>query len=780
MKKSLLNLLGVAVISYSFHAYAAGVGGVNVESSLGQPLNAQIELLSVDNAEKASLVARLASVDAYESRGLDYPFDNKFKFTIENHADGTASIRVTSSQAINEPFVSLLVDVNWASGKLLREFTFLLNSVSDTTHSFPAPNVQPVAPIAAGVAPQPLSEESAPAPVVEKPAPKMIAKPFAAEKSASSDSIKVQSGDSLNKLAQQNAVEGVSLERMIVALYRANAKQFDGKNMNRIKTGKILRMPDEQDLAAISDPEAKKEIRVQVQNWNAYRQQLASALPRHAGQATTGQVSTGKISSSVVDSTPVAKESAKEVLKLSKGIAPTEKVVSAGKGNVAQEQKNAAQEDAIAQAKAAEEERKRVAMLESNLQEIKRLAELKSQSAALLSAASAVAAPVESAVPVVSAVSAVTATSDVVAASVVPPVSAVQATPQPAAKSSLVERLLAKPIYLLGGLFALMGLAGLAVVLRRRKAAATSTPAAVSTESNDAVAEEPVALDTLPASDNVVATQVEPNDRPASLSADDPISEADLFLSFGRDAQAEDILKEALLADPSNDLVKLKLLEIYAKNQNKPAFEKIARELKASGSGDTWSRARSMGQKLDPTNRLYDEGFADVDTANSLNDQAAFDANALDAADSDANEVHAAMDLDVGTESSSAAMSNELTDSAADTAADNATLDAHAADAASGDEMDFSLDFPVEAEAAPASKPAEFDFSSINLDLNDAPVANAATAEDFSEVETKLDLAKAYQEMGDSVGAREILAEVLRDGSAEQREAAETILSQLS
>ncbi|MFM2407848.1 MAG: hypothetical protein RL358_590 [Pseudomonadota bacterium] len=854
MKKSLLNLLGVAAISYSVHAYAAGVGGINVESSLGQPLSANIELLSIDKAEKASLVARLASVDAYKSRGLDYPFGNKFKFAIESHANGTSSIHVTSSQAVNDPFVSLLVDVNWASGKLVREFTFLLDPVGYQVEPLPSPVVQTVAPIVAVVPeksaptipvvrPAPVEaegmvfvsvEQEEPALVGQKPARKATSKSLVAEKTGESDSIKVQRADNLSKLAQQNAVTGVSLERMMVALYRANAKQFDDKNMNRIKTGKILRMPDGLELAAISDAEAKKEIRVQVQDWNGYRQQLASALPRNVAQATHAQVSTGKVSSNVVDSTPVVKESAKEVLKLSKGLAPTEKVVSAGKGVLTQEQKSAAQEDLIAQSKAADEQRGRVALLEKNLKEIQHLAELKTQAAALLPAASAVATPVAtSAVLAVSAVSAVSVTSGVLATSAVMPASAVRAMPKPVVPEvTLMDQLRGDPMYLAGSLLALLGLGGLSVALRRRKAALKSVLAAA--EKKDFGSETGrIAIPEIPSPDNGDFTQtVQNNDQGASSAKDDdPISEADLFLSFGRDAQAEEILKEALQANPSNEPVKLKLLEIYAKNQNKSGFEKIAKELQSNSNGEAWQQAQSMGKKLDPNNSLYGALVEDAESATmqtismkqgmiepsiTLNQKTDFDvtANTDGAIDADktmifssadmANAQKAVMDFDVTSTNPSmtvpANMDFDVTAAApavdktlansnnmiVDVTATHPSMSALSlSDAAPADlgDMEFSLDFPIDPAIASSVKPAEFNLSDISFDLNDTPVASNATMEttdDFNEVATKLDLAKAYQEMGDSVGAREILAEVMRDGNAEQREVAQTIISQLS
>src|SRR3989338_4287719 len=193
-----------------------------------------------------------------------------------------------------------------------------------------------------------------------------------AEKEAVVGNITVQRGDTLSKIAAQNKPADVSLERMLVALYRANADQFDGKNMNRIRTGKILRLPDKNEINAINRPEAAKEIHAQAADWNAYRQKLAGAAATSSQPQAAQQAATGKITSSVTDKAPVAKESAKEGLKLSKGEAPGDKAATGvgGKQMSAQDKKNAAQENAIAKAKTLKEDQARAALLEKNLKDM--------------------------------------------------------------------------------------------------------------------------------------------------------------------------------------------------------------------------------------------------------------------------------------------------------------------------------------------------------------------------------------------------------------------------
>ena len=870
MNKSLLKLLGVAAITWSAQASAAGIGGINVVSALGQPLKADIELFSVNKSEKSSLVARLATPEAYKLAGLDYPYGNKFKFTIESRADGASYIHATSSKEINDPFVSLLVELSWASGKLVREYTFLLDPVGyQAEQPAPAP-VQAVAPavepvVAAPVAEVPVAEvppeeqmveiatepvpESEPvssqpieqAPPVEKPAKVAPAKVAAATMNAGE--VKVQRGDTLTKIAAANSVDGVSLERMLVALYRANADQFDAKNMNRIKTGKILRMPDSKELEAISQADARKEIHAQVSDWNAYRQKMASAPSISAEHQEAQQVSAGKISSSVADKTPVAKEGAKEVLKLSKGDAVNDKVAAAGKAT-SQDSKNAVQEEAIAKAKAVADEQTRAALLEKNLQDMKRLAELKTEAAALANAASAPVAVASEVAAAEVAASEVAAVSAVEAASAVKPV----AKPQPVVvESSFIDDLLADPLYLGGGAAALLGLGGLAFAISRRKSKPTAAAAKPSKNEDFGSTTGRIAAPVIPSPDTgdftIQAGSTQNLDTAAS--DDDPISEADLFLSFGRDVQAEEILKEALQTSANKAAIKMKLLEIYAARKDAKSFEGIAAPMKSGSDDQTWMQIAEMGRKIDPKNSLYG-GESKVEDSDSATMQTVamsapvdlttktltrkpeteaasqetpenaktvvftaeelaiaksplmdFDVTATNPAmpaapatmDFDVTATHDKLEVAGDKAESLPSLEDLVFDVTATHPKMPAAIDAtiatpKAVEKQEDSDMPFTLDFPVDvAPKVPAPKPAEFDLGDINLNMDDTPSDVGAPAVDsaqWHEVATKLDLAKAYQEMGDSGGAKEILDEVLKEGDAEQRAAAKEILSQLS
>ena len=651
----------------------------------------------------------------------------------------------------------------------------------------------------------------------------------------------------------QNKPADVSLERMLVALYRANTDQFDGKNMNRIRAGKILRLPDRGELMSVAQSDAAKEIRAQTADWNAYRQKLASAASAASQPQEAQQVATGKIASSVADKAPVAKESAKEVLKLSKGEAPGDKasVAAGGKPMTAEEKKDAEQEDAIAKGKSLKEDQARAAVLEKNIEDMQRLAQLKSEAAALAAQPSGVASA---------------AAPPVIAASEVKPVPAAKPEPKPqpvvVPQPSLVDQILGEPLYLIGGAVILLGLGGLGFILSRRKH--VSTAIGGRDEDAGAIITGRITAPVAPSPETGDFTSMTASDVDAIHQLDDvdPLSEADLFLNFGRDAQAEEILKEALQNTPNNHQIHLRLLGIYANRKDVNSFSAIARQLKDSGDAEVWQQAAVMGRKLEPNNPMYGGGtIEDAESATmqttvlnampdfvldetavvqeapvpevdfdlgsteetsilSTDDKAAAQVEAMDfdvASTSPSLVAPTAMDFDVTSTATSLGAPTEMDFDITSTSPSVSTVtgqaetvlpnmddlifdvtsthpsmpaaqpEAEPEKAAQADDggMEFTLDFPIGGIEKPAfvAQPAEAGFAGISLNLDDigAPGEPASEAKDehWHEVATKLDLAKAYQEMGDATGAREILDEVMREGDDGQREAAQSMLDQL-
>jgi pilus assembly protein FimV len=903
---AMLKLFGIAAaFMLSATASAVGLGGINVASALGQTLKADIQLSDISKNEKDSLSVHLASPDAYKDSGLEYPYGNKFKFEIQTRADGQPYINVSSAQPVNDPFVSLLVELTWSAGKLTREYTFLLDPPGYQPLQ-PAPvNVQAVAPTApaaespaSAVSEEPVANASAP--VVQKAAtaPGVAqVQPSAQEASArqarqaesqatlkqaqqaaavevdelpNKEWLEVQRGDTMYKIAEKYKLADMDLDRMLVALYRVNANKFDGKNMNRIRAGKILRLPTKEEYSSVTQAEARKEIHAQAADWNAYRQKLASAAPPSNQTQTTEQVATGKISSSVADMAPVAKQSAREVLKLSRGEAPGDQLGSGagGKSVTGQAGSNAAQEDAIAKEKALKEEQSRAAMLEKNLQDIQHLKQLKVEAAALAQAPAAV----KSAVSEIAATDTVKPDVEKPVAKPVPavkpvPIAKPAPKPLPAVKQtvkpepSLLDQILDEPLYLEAGAAVLLALAALAFMVFRRKKSSRQFGDELPEDESEITGR--MASPVLPSPDTgdftVPAVTSQANE---ALQSDivDPISEADLFLNFGRDAQAEEILKDALQNTPGNSQILLKLLGIYSNRKDANTFTEYARKLQDSGDDAAWQQAVQMGRKLEPNNPMYGGGFRSMEDTGSATAQVpAFNPQAdrapkaqSSALDFDFNQGSPSESSDNSLEQSifgsgdtTSVMSDEdrlattMTEMDFDITSDK-TYSPTAVGADSGLDFDitstnpampaddghdntatkfddlvfetpdsselrpepakpaaqvsepddggmaFTLDFPVEdasEKPAPAASAASSSFADINLNFDDvAEPSGSATeskSDNWEDVATKLDLAKAYQEMGDASGAREILEEVMREGDAEQRESAQALFEQL-
>jgi pilus assembly protein FimV len=671
---------------------------------------------------------------------------------------------------------------------------------------------------AAPVTPDALSKEEA----IAEPAP-----------AASGDQIVVVRGDTLSKIAAQIKPANVSLERMLVTLYRENAGVFDGHNMNRVRAGKILSIPSSDAVQKLPQADAEEEIRAQAADWNAYRQKLGAVSTPTRAENTDKQEVTGKISAAVTDKAVVSKEPPKEVLKLSKGEAPNDKAVGGGK-TTAQEKAIAKEEEAIAKSKALKEAEERTAILEKNVQDMKRLAELKKESAPVAASAPA---------PVVtlSAASAPKAASSVAAAK--PKV----APPKVVEPPSLMDQILGEPLYMAGVAALLLVLGGLGfMVSRRGKSGGKKTNAPAKKKAEDIGSTtgriaSPVAPSPETGDFTHAAVQAAAPTASAESEEVDPIGEADLFLTFGRDAQAEEVLKEALKKNPNNIPVKLKLLSIYVTRKDTNSFYSYAREIKESGDETAWDQTVAMGRDVDPTNPFYggsaaaaapvaeakpvsaspaagvdfDLGFGSPTTtmpnfASTMPNMEAQKTVVLEPQHSSQettvimspNELHAAqatpMDFDITGTNPGFPASNfeDKLDTTATMNMDDLVFDVTAthprvpvppapasAAPAKDDGMAFTLDFPTETTAK-FTAPPDLGLSEISLNMDNLRPTSGSGAsntkdEHWQEVATKLDLAKAYQEMGDVAGAREILDEVLRDGDNQQRESAQALMQQL-
>jgi pilus assembly protein FimV len=407
------------------------------------------------------------------------------------------------------------------------------------------------------------------------------------------------------------------------------------------------------------------------------------------------------------------------------------------------------------------------------------------------------------------------------------------AAPKPAAKKaapppepSLIDEFTENPLYLgaLGGVVILL-IAYFWWAYRRKKNAQARFQDSVLGAAAAGGAASTLGAATSPPSGTTttVSQQGAVSQAPAGMEAEevDPIAEADVYMAYGRDAQAEEILKEALQKDAKRSSVHAKLLEIYAHRKDTKAFEQTALKLKGitNGAGPEWEKAAALGRSVDPGNGLYaGAGGAEVSVPAAAAAAATsaptldFDLGGASQAQTSAPDITlddprdstaTGVDIELGTTQTlkQPAISSDETFIASSQEKSLGSMDfnldlgneekqpeapqaAPKGEEASGG-LDFDLNLDSDRKAEPAAEPSKIDLSSISLDLggdsSDATVLASKPGSDpkWQEVATKLDLAKAYEEMGDKDGARELLKEVMKDGDAAQRGSAEQLLAKL-
>lgn len=244
---------------------ALGLGKLHVLSLLGQPFNAEIELVSVQPDELLTLSAQLASREAYRRSDLQYGAAAAgLHFKIERRADGHPFIRLTSERTIDEPFIDLVVELNWASGRLLREYTALMNPGNYAPAKTPGP--APTIAAQTRAAPMPLAP---PSPDVVMPMPTI--------RSARIEYGPVKRGETLSKIASNVKSENISLEQMMIGILRNNPNAFINQNINRLKANEILYIPETEQLIQISHSEAAREVMLHAAKRSLYARNEAKA-----------------------------------------------------------------------------------------------------------------------------------------------------------------------------------------------------------------------------------------------------------------------------------------------------------------------------------------------------------------------------------------------------------------------------------------------------------------------------------------------------------------------
>jgi pilus assembly protein FimV len=632
---------------------ALGVGRLNVQSALGEGLRAEIDITSLAPDEASSLAVRIASPEAYRAAGVDYnAVLSGTQATVVRRADGRAFLRLSSDRAVQEPFIELIVEMSWASGRLVREFTLLF----DPPGSRMAPPVQAAAPVSPVISaapmappgqaaavpgliqpgPRPVPVPRAPAPspaaaaaaapalpgrVAASPAAKPVptprpavaatraaASPAAPPKaSASGKSYPVRPGDTLYRVAAKTQPAGVSLDQMLVGLYRANPEAFIANNVNRLRSDSVLSVPTADEVRDVTPADLRQLITAQSVDFSAYRNRLAQGAPLAQTQEPARQAQ-GKVQASVDDRKQSAMPSP-DKLKLSGAAA------SAADGPAAQP---AGRSDNAA----------RVAELSRNVEDLKKLqqgtaavqAPAGASTVASAAATTAAAAAVAPGLPVVAPPAVAPVLAPLAAAPGNGPAASVAVAPvlpaaAPAAPAAGLFDSLSSSSWLwpgVGLLALLLAVLGAWSMRRRFKKAASETSFLESRMQPDSFfgASGGQHVDTRDGSRSGSSSVGYSLSQLDAIGDVDPVAEADVYLAYGRDLQAEEILKEAMRATPDRLAVRTKLLEVYAKRRDSKGFELLATQLYAltKGAGVDWARAQELGRQFDTDNPLYQPG----------------------------------------------------------------------------------------------------------------------------------------------------------------------------
>ena len=261
MNRSLKLSMLVALALGSGHVMALELGQIRVKSALGQPLLAEIPVTPDSPAALRDLRARLASDEDFVRAGIT---EGRTKipltFSVVGAPGGGKVIRITSTASVNDPYLDLLVQVDNAAGKSVREYTILLDP----------PGEQAAPPMPSAPAPVRTERRSHPMTPAPAPAPVRHAAPAPAPAEAAVHDGKygpVQRGQTLSSIAQTMLPAGTDLSQMLLALKQANPDAFYRDNINALKSGAVLRVPSADEARAMSIAAALAEVRRQNSDW---------------------------------------------------------------------------------------------------------------------------------------------------------------------------------------------------------------------------------------------------------------------------------------------------------------------------------------------------------------------------------------------------------------------------------------------------------------------------------------------------------------------------------
>ncbi len=711
MARKILILCIILMTASSTSLMALGLGEIKLKSGLNQPLDAEILLLSLRDESNEQLQGTIGSSKDFSRSGIDrFYFLTKIKFETITKPNGQKVLHLTTKEAVREPFLNFLVNLEWPNGRLLREYTLLL----DPPIFDEAPKVR--------VTPPPVAKSVKTKTVTPKLKPQSVdPKPQWQGEVYGPTSRNDTLWGIASKVKPDNSV---SMQRAMVAIYNANPDAFMRGNINNLKRGAEIQIPDYDAYADISQREALRVIAAHNDSWKSGRTVKPRVVVDTSGEDSSRSDSesnndnSGRLSLSTDNatigqggssSTDVLIEEENEVLK-DKNEALTEQV----------------QTDA------------------ERIQKLERLLELKSEQLTHIQNRdkNETEDPVSTEKPGSQVAESVTPEQKPVETMDNTVMQPIQAQPK---EMSLIDELKSGVynIYLLiaGGVVLLL----LIISIMRRKDKDIDYKDAVTGTTRQMKARgetEEVALDIPEGADDVLAGTDSLDFEKSvenEIDSSDPLGEADIYIAYGKFEQAEKLLLSVLQQHPDRIEYSSKLLECYAEMDAKDKFESHILTITSAMEIDS-----ELSQFIEdlyhtswPEGELFGSDLDDYD--DTLEDDVMDEISVPDENDDDSEELPSTEDV-----------FGELSEDTDEELDD---------DDQTSDEGDIEEDF-------------------ITSDEDFAPDTDDPDY-DESDIDTQLDLAKAYIEMGDADGTREIIAEIMETGTLEQQEEAQKILNSL-
>lgn len=921
MIRKLSLAVAVATALSPLGVLALGLGEIHTHSALNQHFKADIDLISISEDGLQDVRARLASPEAFAKSRIDRPFMlSGLIFTPSLSSDGRPVIAITSKVPVREPFLNFLIEVNWPKGRLQREYTVLLDPPVTLARK---PPVLEAPRISTAPARQPgQASQFKPLPIGDTPSAR-IASEFGSREYGP-----IRPNDMLWEIAKTLRQEGETIEQVMLALLRYNPDAFVRNNVNNLKQGVILRLPADADVTGLSHRQARREFLAQTREWRQEREQSVVTASSEQGAApVAGVIPKSEVSdrlelvSTKADDSDETKGLEGKAAQDKKFSSLEQRILLTQEESESTRQENRALQTRIRELEAQLNDVHRLLTLKNDqlaeLQTTQRIVAERSEaieSADEQTAVTAVAsdlvdlpfqegevieevdieAVVEAAVrseqtssemPAVVAEPAKIDKPEQPEQPVSPPVSPPETLEKPEAALPPVAQAPKKNGFLeiLQDNTTLMGTVGAVVVLliglfwlimrRRKDTEAEFVESILMTPEGEAEAGM-TSGDTgsinEPSEETSFMSDFSPSDIDAlqdETGEVDPISEADVYIAYGRYQQAEELIKQAIERYPDREELKYKLLEIHYSAKNSAQFFQLADALRQAGlekeKPEIWAKIAGMGKELDPKHVLFTVAAAGIGLsgsddelddlglnldsefaqgvelsaslgANQPNQETAEDSGSMDLSELEKlDEMDS--DLSLGSEFLNSLDSEQSTDTVESTDEPDLLedIDLDELEAISefvGPESDdsLSLDSSLDAlsdltshdldgaernsnSAGEAdrvgledSEPLEdLDLESLEKelellsgDIEEEPdrgtevdalntpeevetSSNILEFDTTDEVTTKLDLARAYVDMGDAEGAKSILEEVASEGSEEQKGEAQELLQNI-